>query len=337
VLPQPDIEVDGDAGPVVCDVKQLVASPQLPDMMVVLDRSSSMEEGGRWRPSVSAVRSITSKLESSVRFGLTLFPGTVGMGGNNFLRRLNCLSGPEPQKCIDALPAASGGGGPLCTPGEVVVPVRAGNASAIATALSQTRPSGGTPTAETLRGLVDSFAAEDTGPDSEMHEKYVLLVTDGSPTCPMGNGADTTQADVDATNAAVEALYSSRVRTYVIGYNTSGTGNEKLSEVLDGFAARGGTGDKKHRPVEDEAGLLGEFQTIATSIASCDFKLDRAPISPDYVFVQLDEQQLNLDAADGFKFVGDRTIRLVGAACDRFRDGAHSLQAEVRCAAVLPS
>ena len=38
---------------------------------------------------------------------------------------------------------------------------------------------------------------------------------------------------------------------------TAGPGNETLAEVLDGLAARGGTGDRKHRPVEDEHHLLG--------------------------------------------------------------------------------
>src|SRR5262245_26062200 len=76
--PSASVAPDTDAGAPVCQVVQLVASPYVPDMMIVLDRSSSMEEGGRWRPSVSAVRRLTMKLENSVRLGLTLFPGTTG-------------------------------------------------------------------------------------------------------------------------------------------------------------------------------------------------------------------------------------------------------------------
>jgi hypothetical protein len=173
-------EADTDAGPAVCEVVQLVAHPQAPDMMIVLDRSSSMEEGGRWRPSVSAVR-ITMKLESAVRFGLTLLPGA-GLGNAGGLNRwLGCLGAADRQKCLDDLSDA-GGGGPLCTPGEIVVPVADRNAGKIADALAGVRPSGGTPTAATLLGLVDSYALADMAPDVEAHTKYVLLVTDGAPT-----------------------------------------------------------------------------------------------------------------------------------------------------------
>lgn len=110
-----------------------------------------------------------------------------------------------------------------------------------------------------------------------------------------------------------------------------------LASVLDGFAMRGGTGDEKHRPVEDEASLLGEFQKIASSITSCDFSLDRAPASADYVLVKLDGEQLNLGAADGWRLIGDRTIQLVGAACERFREGDHLVSAELLCVVVAPS
>ncbi|MET0385759.1 MAG: vWA domain-containing protein [Polyangiales bacterium] len=300
---------DADAGVPLCDVVQLVAKPQVPDMMVMLDRSTSMEQGGRWRPSVSAVRSLTMKLESSVRFGLALFPG-VGFGGFR--------------------------GSLLCSPGEITVPAAERNAARIARSLSVTWPSGGTPTSDTLRVLLDTYAVADTGPDSEPHPKYILLVTDGAPTCPDGAGTETTPPDVDAANAALDALREQGVRTYVVGYDTTGPGNEMLTSVLDGFAARGGTGDEQHRPVEDEASLVSELQQIASAITSCDFSLDKTPPSADHVLVQLDGEQLNLGEPDGWRLVGDRTIQLVGAACDRFRDGTHSVSAEIRCAIVTP-
>ena len=58
----------------VCEAVSLAANPQVPDMMIVLDRSGSMTEGGRWLPSVSAVRRLTQGLQDEIRFGLTLFP-----------------------------------------------------------------------------------------------------------------------------------------------------------------------------------------------------------------------------------------------------------------------
>jgi hypothetical protein len=69
------------------------------------------------------------------------------------------------------------------------------------------------------------------------------------------------------------------VPTYVIGYDTSGPGNEMFAAVLDGFAVRGGTGDMKHRAVEDEQSLRMEFQRIAGDVISCTFQLDIAGVS----------------------------------------------------------
>lgn len=98
----------------LCEVVQLTANPQLPDMMIVLDRSASMKEGGRWQPSVAAVRKITTKLETRIRFGLALFQ-------------------------TDKASAGGGGDYNSCTPGRIVVPVADKNATAIGMYLDQTR------------------------------------------------------------------------------------------------------------------------------------------------------------------------------------------------------
>jgi hypothetical protein len=42
----------------VCEVIRATADPQVPDMMIALDRSGSMTQGGRWAPSVSALKRV---------------------------------------------------------------------------------------------------------------------------------------------------------------------------------------------------------------------------------------------------------------------------------------
>jgi hypothetical protein len=225
----------------------------------------------------------------------------------------------------------------VCAPGKIVVPVALDNASAIDTALMMTQPNGGTPTPDTLSMLVDQFTAPPADPDVVPPAKYILLVTDGQPTCPNGAGMDTTPPDIDASNAAIEALTAKGVHTYVIGYNTTGPGNEMLAQVLDGFAMRGGTGDTHHRPVEDEASLTAVFQGIAGQLVSCTFALDKAPPRADHVLVRLDGNQVNLDDPNGWGLVGDRTIELRGNACMTVQsNGDHLVDAEVRCETVVP-
>jgi hypothetical protein len=289
----------------VCDEIRVVATPRVPEVMVVLDRSGSMQDEGRWQPSVQAIRSITTELAGRIYFGLALFP--------------------DPGADRNA----------SCAPGGVVVPVAEDNIAAIHARLDMTNSSGGTPTAETLQAIALGFGMQSANPDIERAARYVLLVTDGQPTCPAGNGRDTNQADVDASNAAVDELAARDVPTYVIGYDTSGPGNEALAGVLDGFAQRGGT--MQHRPGEDEQSLLDELRRIAGELIGCEFDLAEAPGSPNYVRVLLDSNQINLDQADGWQMVGDRTVQLVGGACATFMDGGdHILDVSVACEVVVP-
>jgi hypothetical protein len=185
--------------------------------------------------------------------------------------------------------------------------------------------------------LVDTYAEVDSSPDAKQHPKFVLLVTDGAPTCPNGMGGEPNQPDIDASYRAIEMLTDKMVKTYVIGYDTMSAGNEMLAQVLDGFAQRGGTGDMKHRPVEDEASLTAALESIASSIATCSFALDKAPPRADYVLVTLDGKQLNLDDANGWRMVDDKTVEIVGNACTTFKSGAHLLNAQVQCMVVTPS
>lgn len=320
----------------VCHEAHVDVRPQVPDMMIVLDRSGSMGEQGRWDPSLAAVQRVTQQLQEKIRFGLALFPAP-SMGGAMDVDLESCLGMPDVNACVDEMLRDIDL--EACAPGRIVVPTAPQNAAPIAQALAATGPLGGTPTPGTLDALLSSFATPPGGTPSAtaVPAKYILLVTDGQPTCPAGNGSATTQADIDASNTAVEALARAGVKTYVIGYDTTGPGNEMLAQVLDGLATRGGTGDTKHRQVEDEASLVGELEHITGGVVDCSFVLDMPPERVDHVLVRLDGKQINLAAADGWLLEGDRTIRVTGASCTLVRDGSpHTVDVEVRCSPVVP-
>lgn len=315
----------------VCEIIRANADPQVPDMMIVLDRSGSMTEGRRWQPSVSALKRVTQELQSQIAFGLAMFPAPPADPSMVLGDAFACITAPDPQMCLDMLDAQA------CAPGGIVTPIAIDNAGPIGQILDQTVPAGGTPTPETLQLLVDEFANQSVDPDALPPAKYILLVTDGQPTCPVGMGSMVTPDDVNASNAAMDALTGAGVKTYVIGYDTNTPGNEALAQVLDGFAQRGGTGDTMHRPVEDEASLLAVLQSIASELVSCTYVLDNAPSRADFVRVLLDGQQINLDDPNGWTLVGDRTVEVQGAACDQLRStGAHSIEVTVQCSVVSP-
>jgi len=324
-----------------CEVLQLVTEPVIPEMMIVLDRSGSMTEGGRWVPSVAAVRSVTTQLQSKIHFGLALFPDPDATGSRPGAPMVDsiteCFAAPDPRACIEQFDDQTQGDTDVaCAPGKIFVPVAQNSAAMIGSVLDKTTPLGGTPTSDTLEQILSTYGAAEPSPDAKPHPNFVLLVTDGMPTCPAGNGSQTTQPDIDASNAAVEALEAHGVRTYVIGYDTTGSANAMLASVLDGFAQRGGTGDTTHRSVEDEQSLVAELTRITFAIASCSFELDSPPDRADHVLVRLDGQQVNLDEPDGFALVGDRTVELRGASCTRYREGNHVLDAQVLCEVVEP-
>lgn len=299
----PDDQQVPDTSGEFCEEAFVRADRTTPDMMIVLDKSGSMQDEGRWNPSREAVKTITSELESSIRFGLMMFPGD------------------EP-----------GEDDPGCNPGELFVPVNLDTAGAIASEVNGAESSGGTPTGETLDVALAHFTAAQDVPDIVVPPQFVLLVTDGQPTCPNGDGYDTTNADVRLANDAIRALGQIGVSTYVIGYDTQD--DNDLSSVLDRFATLGGT--ERHRAVENQQELLDEFRAIAGEIVSCAYSLEAEPEDPAYVQVKLDGQQVNLNDADGWSLNGT-TVQLQGRACEQLQDGGeHTLSVQVRCTIVAP-
>lgn len=297
-----------------CDELFVRATPTIPEMLIVMDKSSSMRVSGevdRWGPSVSAIDTITQGLEDRVRFGLMPFPQRGGVG---------------------------------CRHGEVAVDPALMNHDRISELLGDERPNGGaTPIAGTLLEALDYFD-QPLAPDEVKASTYVLLLTDGAPSCKAdGEGvplfdpqpvkdAFYEEARLD-TYAAMDSLAAANIPTYVIGYDTQNV--PELAMVLDEMARRGGTGDTNHRPVEDEASLLAEIESIAGQIVSCTYDLSEPPGDPTFVRVTLDGTDIPM-GDQGWQLRGETTIEMAGAACDTLRDKQeHTLNIVVECAPVV--
>jgi Mg-chelatase subunit ChlD len=168
----------GGGGGGSCETQNITARANPPDILIVLDRSLSMQLGGRWVPSTTAVKMLTSQYDAQVQFGLMTFPS-----GNS-----------------------------VCDGGKLDVPVAAMNASAVNGFIDTTLPTGFTPTADTLRNALEVLGDRKVTPDGAPIPANVLLVTDGEPQCP--GSPDQRQASVDAVTALSEA----GIKTYVVGY-----------------------------------------------------------------------------------------------------------------------
>jgi hypothetical protein len=277
-----------------------------PDMLIVLDRSSSMQGEGvdRWSPSVRGIKAITGELDDVIRFGLMAFPGR----------------------------GSAGSGGMSCAPGTLEVPIALAAAPAIATSLDGLTLIQSTPTAATLQAAHATLAASGGA-------RYVILVTDGAPNCSNGrSGGGQDPAAVAASVAAIAAMHSAGIKTYVLGYDTQN--DAELKAALDQMAQAGGTGATAHRPIEDETGLIQEFRSIIGMAAvGCTFELETPPSDPNYVRAELDGEKLELDAADGFVLSTDSTVLTVqGAACAKLQSATeqHTLSVTVACERQTP-
>jgi hypothetical protein len=295
-----------------CEELVIRAKPNAPDVLIVLDRSGSMMgvdvvAGGsgtiRWPGCIAALKSVTAQFEERIRFGLMMFPAF--------------STSP-----LDLVPFS-------CSPGKMDVRISLGTASMIASALDAALPTtGGTPTPETLRIALNVLGDRTPIPDQIVTPAYVLLVTDGKPTCPNGGGASENTQDVTLTLQALDALLNANIPTYVIGYDTA-----SISPLLDSFAMHGGT--HKHYAVDNEAALVQEFSRIAGDLVSCSYELESEPPDPTYVLVEIDGQPVRLNAADGWVLNG-KSIDLQGAACKTLRSSeGHVVNVVRKCDPVV--
>lgn len=341
----PSNGVPGPGGSTVCEAKTVGSGRVTPDMLIVLDRSGSMRMGNvnRWDPSVSAVKTITAQLGSTINFGLMAFPGMAGATASPIpMQDCNALTDIVDQlACIAGNAAVTGIQNiDSCGAGSVDVPIGPNNGAPIAAALDRMAPNGATPTAATLKAAHGALGASIAGPDDVVPPKYVLLVTDGAPNCANGGGRGGNNggidpAAVDQSVAEITAMAKDGIKTFVIGYNTKS--DAQLSAALDRMAQAGDTGDKQHHAIEDGNALVAEFEKIAGAAASCEFVLNTQPINASYVEVKLDGAQLKLNDANGWLLSADRRrVTLQGTACQAIAGmQQHTLSVRVLCEPVV--
>jgi hypothetical protein len=336
---------DGDGEGDGCQEFSVFAKPTTPDMLIVLDRSTSMNERprmdtvSRWNASSKAVIDLTAELDDVVHFGLMVFPA-IGKQGDPTQCFEPCSDDPFGKECSDCLDENSGIGDDLvCGPGKIDVPIGPNTASKIADVINSTDAQGGTPTGGSLQEAAKSIGSTMAGPDEESVPKYVVLVTDGQPTCPNAGGTNQTggatagelKADNDLTLDAIKALKAAGVKTYVVGYNVS-----EFADAMDEFASTGGT--DHYRAVENSGDLVMEFKEIAGEVVSCTFVLDQEPPDPQKVEVKVDGTQvyLNDKAGKGFTLDG-KNITLQDVACQGLQDGGkHQVDVKVTCEVIVP-
>jgi hypothetical protein len=322
-----------DAGG-VCGCLDLSLLSNQPNLYFVLDRSGSMNENDKWDTIRTVVAQVMTALGPRARFGVAAFP--------------------DPR------------GSDACAQGFELIPPTVGDAPAgqqgqlTTTFLEVTNspPFGGTPTAATLSALAPGLQAL-TG------KTYVILATDGGPNCDANTSCDVSACipniessapgctpnappnccasepqnclDTGPSVAAVQALASAGIPTYVIGVPGSGP----YGGVLDQMAIAGGTAraaEPYYYAVDttDQTAFAAALSSIAAKItASCTLQLSAAPPDPSRVNVYLDGAVVPQDPTNGWTLSGS-TVTLVGDTCNRVMTGsALSLRIVAGCPTVI--
>jgi hypothetical protein len=288
-----------------------------PTVMLLIDQSGSMINSfenslNRWETLRQTLtdpqNSILEKLDTSVRFGMTLYTSDGGFG-----------TGTTPRTC----------------PKLQSVGIEIGNFAAMSSFLNKQKdgkyvygPAGDTPTAESVDAVVRTLEAyEQEGP------KSIILATDGDPdTCldPKANDSDASKA---LSVTAVQHAFEAGIPTHIIS-----VGNQVTASHLKALAVAGSGGDTTAQAYTalDTSALVAAFDAIIGSVRTCDFTLQgtvtgaNAPRGK----VVLDGQELTFGDANGWQMPDVQTVRLEGTACERVQADAAGISMKFPCDAI---
>jgi len=290
---------------------QNFALDRRPAIVVLLqDRSTSMRNtltGGatRWATVVDAVKPVLQQTQAGISWGFKLFPDGKQCG---------------------------------VTPGVNIEPAL-NNAGAITTALDGIRVEAnasdnlglwdGTPVAPALRQTAKYLASLPSD-----KQKYILLATDGQPTCkggdPLLGGGDPDSDDFPSGPAAVAEVAAMGIKVPVIGIAFSKTWDPtKLKDneiTLNDMAKAGGMPrpmDPAYYAANSSAELATAFAQITGIVISCTFDLKgMTPPSPDDVAVKIDGVKVPRDKmhGEGWDYDGNMAnVVVYGQACEQLK------------------
>jgi hypothetical protein len=300
-----------DGGPtnsLGCSFKATVPLvPQPADLLVLLDRSGSMDtafgSGTRLQAVASELTDVVTAFAEHVRFGYQELPGRQG---------------------------CSGQAGAGCCASAPTVGVAADNVAAVVAAIAAASPvDGNTPTAAALRAADGYYDALADGIDN----RYVLLATDGAPNCTLagdlsaGNPSNV-GACADAL-AEVAALVSAGVRVIVLGVGpdlAADTTGE--ATCLDALAHAGGAaaspGSPGYYSASDPVELQLAIEQIFGGITrpSCVLPFRSGVVDTTAVALYLDGQQIPRTSQNGWRLdtsVTPPVARVTGVYCDEIQ------------------
>ncbi|HLV67118.1 MAG TPA: vWA domain-containing protein [Polyangiaceae bacterium] len=334
----------GNAGAATCATSQVEFEKQTPNVMLVVDRSLSMNTpfgaGGqeRWNvvrdALIDPTTGIVTQLQAEVRFGLTLYTGPANFGGGfgPGLPPGGGFGGSGGAGGASGT-AGSGSGAAMC-PNLIEVPVALNNLQAMSAVYLPDDWEGSTPTGQSLDVVWPKL--RDLDPVTFPGPKVIVLATDGEPnTCTSVNAMqEGRQRSVEAIRAAFDA----GIQTFVISVGNQ-VGEDHLHEIANlgqGFPANDPM--DRYYPANDPAQLTEAFDIIINGVRSCTFDLNGTvnPSAADQGRVTVDGTQLPYNDPDGWRLNGANQVVVQGAGCQLIQSGAQGIDIWFPCGVYVP-
>src|SRR5579871_1501203 len=314
-----------DAGDPNCGLFQFQPTPKAADIMMVLDRSGSMQDIpdgstgtlSKWQIVVPALEAAVTATTSSISWGLKTFPEASTDGTSD---------------CSVAVTSV------------IDVKVAAMDGTTMNSTITATTPNGnGTPTPDAVNA-----AATYLGTLTDTNPKYLLLATDGEPDC-VGTTKSSSSADT-ATVTAVGNALKAGFPTFVVGIATD---KNSANSELEMLAQAGGEPIANSNPLahhyyvaDDATSLTTALQAITGQISTCLFPLGSPPpVLNDGtkvgVYIGSNMTRIPYDASKGngwaYTDPSDMTIQVFGSWCDMIQAaGAGAVQIIFGCPQINP-
>jgi Mg-chelatase subunit ChlD len=299
-----------------CGVQTFNLERKPAEVLLVLDRSASMKDpvelpdGSdgeiKWSLTIPALIEVVQATNETLSWGLKVFPEDAA------------------------------GEQEACSAGSVTdtiqVPIAENNAQAVVDAINATDDDGdGTPTGDAMKQAVAYLRSREGIND---YNRYVLLATDGEPSCiNVTETSDGDEGQDEARPYAVSAITeaaSAGFRTFVVGV---GTNKDTARQALNDMALAGLEPANCANPLADcfylsnsREQLTTDLLGIATGISTCVFMLTATPPDPNNVRVTLDGDKVERDPAraNGWEYqdAAQTIIEVHGQACDGIKASA---------------
>jgi hypothetical protein len=287
-----------------CGHEEILAEPVPPNLMIVLDRSCSMRRDlsnqiniagpNKWTHAVDAIGQMTAQFDGLIRFGLILFPDTVG--GN-------------------------------CTQGAPAFAVLPGNETGIQTLLTDALDTSDSqyPDGPCVTNIDTAMeqASQEPAFQNVDRKSYALLITDGKQAGCNAAGGD------NGTTQIIGDMCTADVSTFVVGFGDLASGTIDPAQ-MDLFAQAGcvPNADPNYDfyAAESPTQLQQALDTIANETLGCNYQLAETPDNPDAIFVFFDNDpnQIPRDDTqqDGWDYdPSTNQVTFYGPTCDALKAG----------------